>query len=389
MSPVESVAEQRARIEPIEARRRAAQRLGDWSAVVDCFREESAVCPDLLLPRLGLAWHQARFEDSAESDAVLDTCLGAAVGNDEVDHRLVDQLLRNIQQSADIARRPERLKSLLGIIESAPPSAMSEHFQSINRARVLLAIGDRGRFLEAVEHPALTRQPGPGDGALAVGLQVVADRWSDPAYPDFRATKVFVIGLSRTGTSSMDAALGRLGFSHLHWINDLTLDLIRPADLFLFDAFSDIGIAADFEGLAHRFPNARFVMTTRPLESWEVSVRRHFARNARVVQPSELIGTPLARTFGGMKGWIESSVYGHYDSWEAAYQAHHARVEEFFSGSRADRLLRFDATAGDGWTSLCSFLDRPIPDVAYPHTNHGKPAGPSPAEPANGERTAT
>ena len=32
---------------------------------------------------------------------------------------------------------------------------------------------------------------------------------------------------------------------------------------------------------------------------------------------------------------------------------------------------------GDSWGKLCQFLGVPVPERPYPHTNHGKPVGPS------------
>jgi hypothetical protein len=345
--------------------------------VIELCAEQLEIRPELIMPRLRIAWHRTRIDGGGDPEGELDRCLAAAIGDAQVDARLFRQFLRNIQQSPDASRHHDRLATLLEVVEAAPTSSLADDARSVSRARIMLALGARDRFLASVERCAPTTETSGAMRPLVRRLIDVAGRWGSVDHPDHRAPKVFVIGLSRTGTSSMDTALGMLGFSHLHWLNDLTMDLIRPADLFLFDAFSDVGVVADFEGLERRFPNAKFVMTTRPLESWEVSVERHFSRNAGAVSPSGLIDSQLARTFRGMKGMIESAVYGHHETWADAYLAHERRVAEYFSGSRSDRLLRFDATAGDGWASLCRFLDRPVPDAPYPHLNHGKPLGES------------
>lgn len=178
-------------------------------------------------------------------------------------------------------------------------------------------------------------------------------------------------------TSTMDAARGILGYSHLHRLNALTMELIRPADMFLFDAFSDVSLFPEFETFAHRFPSAKFVMDTHPVESWEVSARSHLARQAGVGRPGEPIDSQLATKFRGTKGWIEASLYSHRVDWGVAYHALEERVADFFSGVRSGDMLRFDAMSGEGWEALRRFRDRPVPDGPYPHTNSGRSVGPA------------
>lgn len=365
----------RARFDELEVRRSEANDAGDWTRVVQICQEELELRPDLIMPRLRIAWHQARFEGGDRPERLLDQCLADGIGSDQADSELIRHLLWNLQQSPDPSRHQGRLHSLLEVVERSPSLDVSE--RTLARARVRFALGDRAGFLAESEHLPQPSTLPASQRPVALRVLAAARRWAEPQFPDFAAPKAFVIGLSRTGTSSMDQALQVLGMSSIHWLNPISMDLIRPTDYLLFDAFSDLGVTAEFETLFHRFSRAKFVMTARPLESWERSVRRHFARNARVDGPSELIGTPLAQTFRGMKGMIESSVYGHFDSWADAHRAHEERVSDFFSGRRADSLLRFDATAGDGWGKLCQFLGVPVPERPYPHTNHGKPVGPS------------
>lgn len=359
-------------IAKLRKRRIAARRSGDLATVMESLQREIEISPDLLMPRVLLARNQARLVDGDESERTLDFCLNAAVGSHQLDHRLIGDLLSNVQQSPNIRLRSQRLEYLLKIIESASDAALSEATRAVSRARVLLALRHRQRFLNAVNEFPATSISGRRHKFLADDLDRVAQRWSDSSFPKHRISKIFVIGLSRTGTSSMDEALGLLGFSHLHWLNHLTGDLIRPADLFLFDAFSDIGVAADFESLAYQFPRSRFILTTRSVETWEISVRRHYAQRLGIREPRELRGLPVAQTYGGLMGKINSSLYSNFETWGEAFESHHQRVEGFFSGDRASRLLQFNVSAGAGWAELSSFLGVPTPDIPYPHANPGR-----------------
>lgn len=40
---------------------------------------------------------------------------------------------------------------------------------------------------------------------------------------------------------------------------------------------------------------------------------------------------------------------------------------------RPEHLLEVNWPNGDGWEQLCRFLQRPIPDMAFPHENRGRP----------------
>jgi hypothetical protein len=92
--------------------------------------------------------------------------------------------------------------------------------------------------------------------------------------------KVFVIGLSRTGTTSITTALSSLGYTTYHFCAELVK--LRPhraptvnrvfADA--FDAQTDFAPALVYQELAALYPDARFILTTRKPTEWgEAMVR--------------------------------------------------------------------------------------------------------------------
>src|ERR1700691_4819847 len=96
------------------------------------------------------------------------------------------------------------------------------------RARILLALRDYDRFLEVVD--------GANERSLGEhwrGLLAVAAKLRGPSFPDYQATKIFDVGLSRTGTTSLAAALTTLGFHTLDWLNPLIRELMGEDDLHL------------------------------------------------------------------------------------------------------------------------------------------------------------
>lgn len=92
------------------------------------------------------------------------------------------------------------------------------------------------------------------------------------------ARKVFVIGFNKTGTSSIHSIFKNLGLPSYHgnkWRSCNDLKLLR-----LYDCFSD-GIPRDLAKLDTMFPNARFILQVRELDTWVLSRLAHIERSKR------------------------------------------------------------------------------------------------------------
>ncbi|MFK5922829.1 MAG: sulfotransferase [Verrucomicrobiota bacterium] len=188
----------------------------------------------------------------------------------------------------------------------------------------------------------------------------------------FKPAKVFVIGLSKTGTSSLSTALDILGFSTVHFVNPLTREIISYDDFHLFDAFADTPVSFQFEEIFEQYPDAKFVYTKRPIQSWVASFTKHFANNLDAPDWDALqarINHPEGCRHGEIYRAIHNNLYcEHADAMEA-YQHHDKRVNLFFQGERCDQLLKFDIFSGDGWSKLCDFVGKPVPSSPFPWKN--------------------
>ena len=165
-------------------------------------------------------------------------------------------------------------------------------------------------------------------------------------------SKVFGIGLSRTGTTSLNDALEILGFSAIHY--PISLEQIE-----LYDAATDLLVAATFEILDTKFPGSKFLYTVRGRESWLASCRQHWLRKQENVDD---INRELRR-----------QLYGTIDFdpglFAQAYDRHESRVLHYFA-ERPHDLLVLDICGGRaGWEVLCSFLGVPVPNTPFPNTN--------------------
>lgn len=165
--------------------------------------------------------------------------------------------------------------------------------------------------------------------------------------------KVFGVGLSKTGTTSLNKALEILGYRTIHYP-----PLTSIPDLFKsFDAGTDTPVACSFEELDSHYPNSKFILTLRDEASWLRSAELHFAdRVVKEPWKREL----RHRLYGGVT-WDPARFL-------RAYRQHNQRVLRYFLDRPGD-LLVMNIVAGDGWESLCAFLGVEVPCVPFPREN--------------------
>jgi len=177
--------------------------------------------------------------------------------------------------------------------------------------------------------------------------------------------KIFCIGLSKTGTSSLNVALEMLGFKAKHFsfmsyrYGKLVLD---PKHVEEYDAFTDTPAANCFKYLDKTYPNSKFIYTVRDLESWLKSCEKHYRLN-----PFD-----LSLAYRHFK-WVhlQMSLYGcfnfDYAKFKRAYKNHDRRIREYFKDD--NRLLILNVCSGEGWEKLCPFLNKEIPKMPFPKSN--------------------
>jgi hypothetical protein len=185
----------------------------------------------------------------------------------------------------------------------------------------------------------------------------------------FAEPKVFGIGLSRTGTTSLASALSILGIDAAHWTNPLTHQILSDADFFMFGACTDCSVSAEFEKLYYLYPNAQFVYTARDVDAWAQSFWEHHRRVSWAGDMASFREAFSQRPFPDAA--VEFALYTTDDVRES-YRAFEQRVRGFFSGKPKGKLLELDISAGQGWPELCAFLGRPVPETPFPKLNTSK-----------------
>jgi hypothetical protein len=210
-------------------------------------------------------------------------------------------------------------------------------------------------------------------------LNAVRTRLRKPRHEIFAEPKIFGIGLSKTGTTSLSEALSIVGIDSAHWFNPLTHRPISDMDIFLFGASGDTCISSRFEQLYYLYPNAKFILTKRDFASWQQSYLSHHARHHL---ESDLDGLRSLYDcedcpYGFPSSIIQFSLYLNYENLSDAFQAYENRVRHFFSDKPAGKLLELDLFAGQGWPELCKFLERSVPDRTFPWVNKDAAPGAS------------
>ena len=206
--------------------------------------------------------------------------------------------------------------------------------------------------------------------------------------------KIFCIGLSRTGTTTLCSILSELGYRTIHFpiqlfahpecINEnfrfqpknklfsfqkkrLNKQVnyfkkISEEDIFeKYDAFGDQPVPLYFKELHKKFPNSKFIFTFRDEEKWLNSIKWNVTDGLVNWNTSFLEEELLAQAYGNRK----------FDriKYLAAYRSHHIDVLDYFSdnsgltsNAKKDKtLLVIDLDKGEmNYKIICEFLEIPV-----------------------------
>lgn len=158
-------------------------------------------------------------------------------------------------------------------------------------------------------------------------------------------SKIFIIGLPRTGTTSISAALLELGLLVAH--TAFTKRAFEVAD-----AISDAPCFSDYQHLDRLFPNAKFIYLTRDLDKWLPSITMllekmapHLAAQTGKFNP--ILKRSFKHTFAATLPLSESQL-------TACYQQHQQQVLAYFKGR--DNLLSIDLSEQGSFLKMKQFL---------------------------------
>ena len=166
-------------------------------------------------------------------------------------------------------------------------------------------------------------------------------------------SKIFGIGLSRTGTTTLNEVLVQLGYKSVHYPNEGELFSMR------FDAATDIPVTVRYKELDKYFPNSKFIYTVRNKEEWLDSIVPYLERKR---------GWNMAQTQVDIRTQVYGSPFPNRAQASAAYDSHHNDIINYFKKRKQD-LLILDIIGGDSTKLLTDFLGVDPIDPEFPHKN--------------------
>lgn len=186
-------------------------------------------------------------------------------------------------------------------------------------------------------------------------------------------------GYGRTGTLSLKSALETLGYNKCHhmievinnpgeperWMQAIDAETVDwDSMLEGYEATVDWPACHFYRELADYYPKAKVLLSVRDPLAWfesmsatTLSVIRKRMQASDPGQPKNL-GTELV---------VNAAFGGEIDDAEHAINMFNQHTKEVVDAIDPDRLLIFDVR--EGWEPLCKFLDKPVPDAAFPRVN--------------------
>ncbi len=181
--------------------------------------------------------------------------------------------------------------------------------------------------------------------------------------------KLFVIGLPRTGTTSISVALLNEGFKVAH-----TAYTKRAFEL--ADVISDAPCFSDYAYLDLLFPGSKFVYLNRPLDLWLPSILRLLKKMQGPLASSSHFNPVLKRSFEhafklSTFNWQEQNDEVLFSHLEQCYKTHQQQVLSYFN--QEHNFIKLDVSAVGSLSLLLSFIGQETEDgLNFPVLNVGK-----------------
>lgn len=204
--------------------------------------------------------------------------------------------------------------------------------------------------------------------------------------------KVFCIGRNKTGTTSMEALLGQMGYNVASYVEgELLLDswIARDFDKIIqlckkHDAFQDVPFSLNytFMALDQAFPSAKFILTVRDNgDEWFDSLLRY---HSKLFSPMNSTPTveDLKNAGYRYKGFIWKSHLNNYINDDESllynreyyiqnYNEQNKNIINYFKNKK-DKLLVVNVAEEDATKRIYEFLGHPYNGQVMPHLNSSK-----------------
>ncbi|KAH8803388.1 P-loop containing nucleoside triphosphate hydrolase protein [Xylogone sp. PMI_703] len=204
--------------------------------------------------------------------------------------------------------------------------------------------------------------------------------------------KVLILGLGRTGTSSMREAMKQLGFIDTYHMMSVSIE--NPPDALLWlnafaakyengppftrenwdqllghcQAVCDWPAIAFAKELVETYPEAKVILTNRDVDSWYASTLKtvYWRVTEPEIQWLQYVSWGAGYYYPMLKKFFDTFFEGDFEGkGKEIFLRHYEEVRQLVP---KDRLLEFKVT--EGWGPLCEFLEVPKPlGRSFPHVN--------------------
>lgn len=204
--------------------------------------------------------------------------------------------------------------------------------------------------------------------------------------------KIIGSGLGRTGTYSLKLALEHLGFGKCYHMLELFQkpegvkhfwdaengNSVNWDELFTgFQSAVDYPVARYYKQLADFYPDAKIIHTIRDPEEWYESAKHtiFMAKNLDIKRllkfainfPFSIHQRKRFKVFMYNRNLMDQEFGKDLSDKDKVIKAFIKHTENVKKEIPSERLLLFKSS--DGWESLCSFLNVPVPEEDYPNRN--------------------
>ncbi|MEZ7187422.1 sulfotransferase family protein [Pseudoalteromonas sp. DY56-GL22] len=177
------------------------------------------------------------------------------------------------------------------------------------------------------------------------------------------SSKIFIIGLPRTGTTSICNSFLQLGYKTAH--TAYTQQAITSADV-----IADTPVFSEYALLDEHFANSRFINLERDLTKWLPSIRQLLARmHTNLMRPDGGFNSHLKRCYFDVFGQYSLAELESDEYLTACYQRHQQQVADYFKG-REQQLLTLDVADSNSPQLLQQFLNTQQP-ISFKQLNMG------------------
>ena len=168
------------------------------------------------------------------------------------------------------------------------------------------------------------------------------------------SSKIFIIGLPRTATTSVCVATLALGFKTAH--NAYTQQCFSEAEV-----LADTPIFCDYQQLDKHFPNSKFIYLTRDADKWLPSIKQLLQRMIVNLQRSDGGFNPhLKRCYHEVFSPLTAENINQDEFLLQCYQRHQQGINHYFK-NRAKDLLTIDVSDEKSYQQLLAFLGIELP----------------------------